>query len=524
MANKALTMLQTRRIIQLLMEGCSLREIHRSTGIHRITVKNYLHRFQSSGQSFAELFSLPDHDLSVLVHPTRTAKSTDKRCSILNDQLPRLADELAKKGSSHVTKQVLWEEYLQQSPTGYQYSQFCYYLDQYTQQHDVTMPQQRQPGYRLQIDFAGDTLCTIDPLTRERLECPVLVCTLPCSSFFYVEPLSSGRQEHLIPALNRALAYFGGVPKNILSDNMKQVVTKASRYEPLFNELMEQWALHYQTNMQATRPRKPKDKPSVEGTVHLAYSQIYARLRHEEFTSLNGLKCRVRELLDDANDRLMTDYGKSRRERFMELEQELLLPLPPTDFVYKRQTTATVKKNYHVILGEDRCQYSVPHEYIGKLVKLIYDEAVVEVFLDFQRIALHQRIVGRRGIYSTVPEHMPESHRRYHEQQGWTEADFTRKAAAVGPCTEEAVRRILSSKAYVQQSFDACLGILRLQKKYGTNRLEAACGVALQVSSVSYRLVHNILENNRDKAEAVRDNHAPMLPLHTNIRGKEVYN
>ena len=524
MANKALTMLQTRRIIQLLMEGCSLREIHRITDIHRLTVKNYLHRFQSSGQSFSELFVLSDHDLSVLVHPPRTAKSTDERYSVLDNQLQRLSAELAKKGSSHVTKQVLWEEYLQQSPAGYQYSQFCYYLDQYTQQHDATMPQQRQPGYRLQIDFAGDTLCIIDPLTRERIECPVLVCTLPCSSFFYVEPLSSARQEHLIPSLNRALVYLGGVPKNILSDNMKQVVTKASRYEPLFNELMEQWALHYQTNMQATRSRKPKDKPSVEGTVHLAYQQIYARLRHDEFTSLNALKCRVRELLDDANDRPMTDYGKSRRERFMELEQELLLPLPPTVFVYKRQTTATVKKNYHVILGEDRCQYSVPHEYIGKLVKLIYDEAVVEVFLDFQRIALHQRIVGRRGIYSTVPEHMPEAHRRYHEQRGWTEEDFASKAATIGPCTKEVVLRILSSKAYVQQSFDACLGILRLQKKYGSNRLEAACGVALQVPSVSYRLVHNILENNRDKAEVVRDNHAPMLPLHTNIRGKEVYN
>ena len=148
----------------------------------------------------------------------------------------------------------------------------------------------------------------------------------------------------------------------------------------------------------------------------------------------------------------------------MELEQELLLPLPATDFVYKRETTATVKKNYHVMLGEDRCQYSVPHEYIGKLVKLIYDEAVVEVFLDFQRIALHQRIVGRRGIYRTIEEHMPEAHRRYHQQQGWTEEDFTSKAAAVGPCTEEAVLRILSSKAFVQQSFDACLGILRSRK------------------------------------------------------------
>jgi hypothetical protein len=392
-------------------------------------------------------------------------------------------------------------------------------------QHAVTMPQQHEPGYRLQIDFAGDPLWIIDPLTRERIKCPVLVCTLPCSSFFYVEPLSSGRQEHLIPALNRALAYFGGVPKNILSDNMKQAVTTASRYEPVFNDLMEQWALHYQTNMQATRIVRPKDKPSVEGSVHHAYQQIYARLRNEEFTSLSALTYRVRQLLDTANDRLMTDYGKSRRERFMELEQKQLYPLPATDFVYKRETTAKVKKNYHVILGEDRCQYSVPHEYIGKIVKLIYDESVVEVFLDFQRIALHQRIVGRRGIYRTLEEHMPESHRRYREQQGWTEEDFTSKAAAVGPCTEEAVLRLLSSKAFVQQSFDACLGILRLQKKYGAHRLEAACGMALQVPRLNYRLIRNILENNRDKVSRIAgEYHAPMLPLHDNIRGREVYN
>ncbi|ABL65941.1 IS21 family transposase [Chlorobium phaeobacteroides] len=524
MANKALTMLQVRRILKLLMEECSQREIHRSTGIHRVTIKSYLHRFTSSGKPFSELYALSDYDLSVLVHPPRSTKTSDERYADLQPQLQRFSDEL-NKTNSHVTKQVLWEEYLQDRPTGYQYSQFCYHVDQYIKQHAVTMPQQHEPGYRLQIDFAGDPLWIIDPLTRERIKCPVLVCTLPCSSFFYVEPLSSCRQEHLIPALNRALAYFGGVPKNILSDNMKQVVTTASRYEPVFNDLMEQWALHYQTNMQATRAVRPKDKPSVEGSVHHAYQQIYARLRNEEFTSLSALTYRVRHLLDTANDRLMTDYGKSRRQRFMELEQEFLQPLPLTDFVYKRETTAKVKKNYHVILGEDRCQYSVPHEHIGKIVKLIYDESVVEVFLDFQRIALHQRIVGRRGIYRTVEEHMPESHRRYHQQQGWTEEDFTSKAAAVGPCTEEAVLRLLSSKAFAQQSFDACLGILRLQKKYGTTRLEAACSVALQVPRLNYRLVNNILENNRDKVSvAAGEQRASLLPLHDNIRGKEVYN
>ena len=105
MANKALTMLQIRRILKLMMEECSQREIHRSTGIHRVTLKNYLNHFKSSGKTFSELFVLSDHDLSVLVHPPHSTKDSD-------------------------TKQVLWEEYVQDRPVGYQYSQFCYYLDQ----------------------------------------------------------------------------------------------------------------------------------------------------------------------------------------------------------------------------------------------------------------------------------------------------------------------------------------------------------------------------------------------------------
>ena len=84
--------------------------------------------------------------------------------------------------------------------------------------------------------------------------------------------------------------------------------------------------------------------------------------------------------------------------------------------------------------------------------------------------------------------------------------------------------KLIDDDAVAEVFLDASLGILRLQKMYGTNRLEAACGVALQVPSVSYRLVHNSLEKNRDKAEIVRDNHAPMLPLHTSIHSKEVYN
>lgn len=525
MANKPLTMLQIRRILKLFMEETSIRELHRQTGIHRVTLKNYLHRFKSSGKSFEELAELSDHELSVLVHPQRNTKAPDERFEDLNGRLEEFARQLSSKRNKYLTKQVLWEEYLQENPNGYQYSQFCHYLEQHLRRHDLTMVvPYHEPGDRLQIDFAGEPLWVTMPRTGERIKCPVIVCTMPSTSFCYAEPLASARQEHLIPAMNRALEYLGGVPRNILSDNMAQSVSKPSRYEPLFNELMEHWSLHYSTNLQATRVAKPKDKASVEKTVHIAYQQIYARLRNETFASINALKYRFHELLEKVNDRIMPDYGESRRQRFLAMEQAALQPLPSTHFAYKRQTVAKVKRNYHVILGEDRCQYSVPHEYVGATTRIVYDESVVEVYYEFKRIAIHKRLLGHRGRYSPpVEQHMPESHRRHTEQKGWTEEDFISMAAKVGANTEAVILRLLTSKPYVEQSFDSCLGVLRLERKYDRSRLEAACGVALQLPGASYRLVSNILEHNRDRQSAEEEPQAPMLPLHENIRGKELY-
>ena len=520
MANKALTMLQIRRCLMLLQEASSIREIHRSTGIHRTTIKAYMERCKNSGKTFEELLALADHDLSVLLHPPRNTQQADERYLYLSGRLEHYAKELKRR---HVTKQILWEEYLQAQPDGYRYAQFCHHLDAYIQRHEYTMPQIHHPGDKVQIDFAGDTLRYYDAVQKEWIVCPVLLCTLPYSALFYGEPLASSRQEHLIPGLNNALRYFGGVPKNVLSDNMAQVVTKPSRYEPVFTDVIDLWGVHNHTNMQATRPGKPKDKPSVEHSVHIAYVQIYARMRDEYHTSLKSLSHRFMELLEMANNRIMTAYGKSRIERFREEEQGQLRPLPSEAFAYKHQTTAKVKKNYHVILGEDWHQYSVPHEHISKKVKLVYDDDVVEVFLDYKRIAVHRRDTVRNG-YSTIKEHMPESHRHYLLQQGWTPLDFTEKAREIGPCTVDVVVELLAAKAFPEQAYDACLGLLRLQKGFGAKRLEAACALARKGPRVSYRIVKTILDNNRDKVMPAEQEQSLMLPFHENIRGKHAYN
>ena len=265
------------------------------------------------------------------------------------------------------------------------------------------------------------------------------------------------------------------------------------------------------------------NKASVEKSVHLSYQRIYAQMRNETYYSLNELKKRVFELLEEFNDRPMQGYSISRRERFLQQEKAALRPLPETPFSLKNRTKARVKKNYHVILGEDMHSYSVPHQYVGQETSIVYDEEVVEVFLsNLQRIAIHPRDTHRYG-YSTLPEHRSESHRRYLQQRGWCQDDFIEMASRIGENTGKSIEMLLASRVFVEQTYDSCIGVLNLGKKYGNDRLEAACKRANLGSRISYKIIKNILENNLDKMQAQQNLLQFFIPDHNNIRGPEAY-
>ena len=519
MTNKRTTMLQIRKVITMMKDGYSQRAISRISGIHRNTIKDYFTRINQTTQSYTDLLKLNDGELSELVYPLIKDHQPDDREQRLQEKIKHYIAELGRRG---VTRQLLWEEYIAEQPDGYKYSRFCEYLSQYKTRHQVTLNLIHLPADRFEIDFAGHPLYYVDPSTGELVSCPVLVCCLPYSSYCYIEPLRSSKLEHLVPALNRALEYIGGVPRLVVSDNMAQIVTKACKYEPIFTELVEQWSLHYQTTLKATRVRKPKDKATVEKTVHLSYQQVYARMRNEEYTNIDELKNRVRILLDEFNSRAMYKKEMSRRDRFVQEEMPFLNVLPEQAFVLKHKASAKVKKNHHVILGEDWHQYSVPHQYTGQDVNLVYDENVVEVFLNMKRIAVHNRNYRRNG-YTTLKEHRPESHQRYLEQKGWTPDDFITMAAKVGEHTENAIRNMLLSKNFIEQTYDGCIGILRLGDKYGKPRLEAACRRALYGNNINYRIIKNILDKNLDKIPLIAQLDL-FIPDHENIRGSENYN
>ena len=519
MANKSIIMTQVRRIIQLRAEGLSKLKIAESLHIHRATLDSYLLKLVASGKSFSELSEYSEEQIQTLVYSEVATPKADERIDDLKKHLDYFRHELSRTG---VTRRLLWEEYHQAYPEGYRYTQFCEHFARYIKTTKATMHLSHRPGEYLQVDFAGKQLHYIDVQTGEIISCPVLVCTLPFSGYSYVEALPSARQEHLFSAMNRCLEYLGGVPKNILSDNMKQYVDKNYRYEYKFQELADQWSVHYHTNLEATRPRKPKDKPSVEGGVYLSYLRIYARMRNEEFHSIQEINKRIWDNLTAYNQTSFQKLPGSRNEQFLQIERPLLKPLPQDPFTIKHITVGKVQMNYHVILGEDKHQYSVPHRYLGQTTKIIYDEHNVEIYIGFQRIALHKRSYRKHG-YTTLPEHMPEKHLKYNETLGWDADYFISLASKIGESAVNVFKKVLASKDFIEQTYKACLGLKRLSEIYGPTRFDAACRRALKGSRITYGMIKNILENNLDK-QSEPEMGLFLIPDHENIRGPQNYN
>jgi len=518
MANKSITMLQIKRVLQLHLSGASKLRISKTLGLHRKTIDVYLERLISSNHSLKDLLQKDDSYLNSIVYKIAPPR-TDERFISLEKMFPYIKQELGKTG---VTRRLLWEEYKTEYPEGYGYAQFCEHLTRYLKRNKATMHLEHRPGEYLQIDFAGKELEYVDKSSGEVINCPVLVCTLPYSNFTYVEALATARQEELFAALNRCLNYLGGVPKNILSDNMKQYVKKNDRYEFTFQELANQWSVHYNTNLDATRPRKPKDKPSVENHVYVSYLRIHAKIRRQEFYSLGELNREIQKYLEELNNMGFQKLSGSRHEKFLNHEKHHLLPLPNEEFAVKRITNAKVQMNYHVVLGEDRHQYSVPYQYIGRQTKIIYDHQNVEIFIGMERVAAHPRSY-RRNYYTTNSEHMPEKHLRYQQTRGWDADYFLQMASKIGPCSREYFKKVLDSKDFVEQTYRACLGLKSLYEKYNRERFEAACKRALKGVKFNYGTIKNILENELDKEQDIQLS-LFRTPEHGNIRGPGLYN
>ena len=519
MSNKLVTMQQLRLIIHHLQRGLSGRKIARELSLSRNTVRLYTERIKSSSFTLDELHKMADGELSGQMYPSPEKASSDPRRLDFSGRTALFTDDLKRTG---VTRLLLWEEYRKGAPDGYEYSRFCELLSREQKLNNASMHFEYSPGDLLLVDFAGDLLSYVDQSSGEVISCPVLVCVLPFSGYSYAIALANATLPQVVKGLNQCLAFFGGVPMNFKSDNMKQIVQKSCRYEPVFTEMIQQWALHNSLTLLAARVRKPKDKAPVESEVKLVYQRVYAPIRNEEFFSLSELNEAMLRQLSLHHERAFQKKDANRVTRFKELESPHLQALPQEPYFMRHSACYKVQKNYHIILGEDWHQYSVPFSYISKQVDVTYDTDIVEIFYQHKRIALHTRSYKKHG-YTTTSEHMPQGHQLYQEQKGWDADYFLSQAAKTGTSTTLYVGTMLNSKRFTEQTYNACLGLLRLARSFGNERMEAACTRALRGRTYNYRTIHNILSMGLDKLEQQTAPDLFSLPAHDNLRGPNAF-
>lgn len=512
MAAKPITMEQLKRIIHLRDEGHSIKAIVRLTGIARNTVKRYLEK-QAAADGISSQST--EKQISESLYNTDDTLYKGPRYQELLAHFEYAERDLLKKG---VTRLLLWREYQENYPGGYGYSQYCFHLQKFLQKKDVVMHLEYTPAEIMMIDFAGTKYPYVDTTTGELILCEVFVATLPYSGLIFYYAVPTQRITDFADAINAALVYFSGVPQTILCDNLRTAVTRSDRYEPQFTDLCYQLSDYYLTTFSATRPYKPRDKAMVEKAVNLLYKSAYAPLRNRVFTSIKEINYQFRIQADQLNMQPYKGSPYSRRDIFMQEEQALLRSLPNIPFMIKKGTELTVQRNYHVQLTEDHLYYSVPWKYTGKKVKVWYDSKTVEIYYDYERIAVHPR--SRNG-YSTLKEHMPPNHQQAQEAKGWSRETLLAKATRIGTQTAEVAVAILGASIYMEQNYKSCYGMLMLEKRYGKDRLEAACSRALTGTRINYTMIKNILTAGLDKQPIAQV--TASLPVHDNIRGPQQY-
>lgn len=506
-------MSKLRHILRLYSQNRSKRKISELTGVSRNTLRNYIQEFTKSKLSFEELNELSDKDLDDLF--TKPAeRPLNPRQQSAYAFYPYVLKELRKKG---VTRQLLWEEYKVLNPEGIGLTQFKALFNQWNRKINPVMHIEHKAGDKMFIDFAGEKQKIVDRQTGEITEVEVFVAVLGASRYTYVEAVMSQTKEDLINACQNALEFFGGVPLAIVPDNLKSAVTASSKYEPTMNETFNDFASHYCTAVLPARAYKPRDKSLVENAVGNAYTHIYAVLRKETFYSLKELNEGIHNALTVLNNRLLTGRKCSRLDLFIEIEKPALQPLPNTRYELKRQAHVTVMKNGHVSLSEDKHNYSVPYRYIGKKVKILYSVHSVEIFYQYERIALHTR--SRSPFtYTTNREHMASSHRFVSD---WSPEKFIEWAQAIDEYVKLFIVKILETKQHPEQAYKSCAGVLSFAKKYSKERLTAACKTALGYESYKYKTIQTILQTGADLQPAAEDENA--MPMHENIRGENYY-
>lgn len=512
MSNPRISIAKLKQLMQFEANGLTTREAGRALSLSQGAVSKYRIAVRAAGLTWESAQTLQEAELERRVWQARRERAP--RALVLPD-CAWIHTEL--KRHKHMTLQLLWDEYAAtHGPLALRYSAFCERYRHWVRRLQRSMRQRHYAGEKLFVDYAGSTVPIYGTTCQEAYRASVFVGALGASGYAYAEATRTASLPDWLGSHVRMLHHYGAAPTILVPDNPRVGVTKADRYEPELQRSYEEMAAHFGIAVIPARPYRPRDKPKAELTVLLVCRWVLARLRHQRFFSLEELNAAMRPLLTELNDRAFQKLPGSRRSVFEALDRPAMRPLPATPYVYAEWKRVRVAFDYHVDV--DTHYYSVPHALVGQEVWARFSAATIEVFHRSERVASHVRGY-QRGVHTTLPEHMPHSHRAHAE---WTPARLINWGASIGVNTGAVVEHLLKSKPHPEQGYRACLGLLSLARQYGQGRLEAASTLAVKLQSPTRKSVLSILKSGRDQ----RPQGAPEqldLPEHPNVRGAKYY-
>lgn len=507
-----LSMRKIKEVLRLKWDhGLSDRKTAQSCNISRPAVGQYVRRAQRAGLSWPLPETLTDEALEQLLFPPPPKLPSHERgvpdWSVVNQELKRKS----------VTLFLLWEEYRSRHPQGYQYSWFCHEYRRWQGKQDLVMRQNHRAGEKLFVDYAGQTMPIVDRHTGEFREAQIFIAVLGASNYTYAEATWTQGLPDWIASHQRTFKFLGGVPEIVVPDNLRSGVNKAHRYEPDLNATYQDMATHYGVAVIPARVRKPKDKSKVEVGVQIVERWILAALRNHTFFSLSELNRVIQALLEKLNKRPFKKLPGCRQSQFTDIDAPALHPLPSEAYRYAEWKKVRVHIDYHVEI--EGHYYSVPYQLTRLQLDARLTADTVECFHKGQRVASHYRC-RKKGWHTTVTEHMPESHR---QSGDWSPQRLIRWAEKIGPSTAAVITQMLSTRKHPQQAYRSCLGVLRLGKSYGEQRLEAACQRAALLGTHRYKSIESILKHGLDNKPVDQQQELPLPDDHDNIRGPSYY-
>jgi transposase len=504
---RRLDMTKVKEILRLKHEaGLTLREIASACGCGKSTVSEVLFKAEEKGVKWPT--DLTEIQLMQRLYPPAEGKK-----SPCEPDVEYMYREMKKE---NVTLTLLWEEYKHKYPEGLMYTQYCERYRQFKRENKLVMRKEHKAGNEVEADWAGSTIKYVDRNVGEVKEAYVFVAVLPASSYPFAYAYVDMKTRSWIDAHVRAYTHYEGVPRFTIPDCTKTAVTKTDIYDPVLNKSYYDMAKHFNTIIMPARAYRPKDKGAVENAVQNVERRIIAALRNRQFFSITDVNEAIDEELINLSNRPFQKIEGTRLSAFESIDKPCLQPLPAHRYEFAEFKEVKAPFDYHI--EWDGFFYSISHTYAGQVCTVRATISTIEVFVSNERVCAHCRNYNRFKRYTTLPEHMPESHKTV---SGWSDGRFVNWAGKIGPNTAEFIQQVLDSKEHPVQSYRSCMGIMRLGSKYSAEAMEAACRKAVDSNICSYKYFEMIVKQVSKTWNAPTNATPPKRS--GNIRGRSAF-